>query len=1067
MLPDFPQELVNALSSPSICDNKTSSALEQLLVLNAPQCYKNSIQGIRTKTPLGSTVAKTKTKVTKLTRNKAIAVLDENISQLDQSGQYSLAIQVVNSVLKTLTSQVKNRSDIQETPSDREASSLHISSPQKHLRDTSPNQCGGSVLSSEPEKKKKAGTESRDVRDGLKEIARCGSLAFEFLAHKRQNVAAQSRNQLETGIYAFIGRLIDLGMGHMALVELRKSHQRLTDLLSVENRDEIRRRTDRIDKGHSPENNNAASLLSFERFHDPSGEIASLLIGHQFLVLKHLVAFQDSAALVESIVYLRRSYISSPLNLLFTSLTHPRAKQLAAQKLEVLAKILLTLASSTTPRTGKANACPSSKLSCVIFEMQTLAQEARLLWMSSSGHCGNLDTEVLRTLSKHLASFLKSASVPLESIYAFANRLITNVNLAIKEARQLNKNLLLKGPTSMELQFQLSHIAEKAGLYAEALDILDATGDTVGCAFNDTLSCIWSCRKAAMLFKHYEHLKGAHEPLKALIQAWEDLRNTSNGTDSQLRQVLEEMNSLRSCVTTYLKASSRLTDLSPCSPLSEDLKRTSILYMVECLRFVRKYAGSSLPAELGEASQSQESACPLVVQLLQPCIESILYALLMVINPEQESWILVDESLQECLALVEFMIKSYRHVLDMSTRSSPSTSLMLSRISSVYWNCHLVLRRNPLKRNMIGTTSSLQKSIDILKLCDSAEQTAAALPYRIYKLAMCDNSSMKAENAEKAFHDCIRTSISLGALELLDPQCTHECGATSWASNEKSRELAKFLREFLTFTLRNPLVVQAFYDDHNLTYDQRGLLLERQLWEISLNGQENMVSCNAIAAQLLQVSERNTSSIQLMRATLYVLRLSNLNQGTISSTTSTKAASVAIELLQSYSLHKRSLSASVKHLYASLGLELTLRRQSSELGFVQEAIGFWRSLCEQTKDKEQLTEIIGDLSTWTSSLKTLGSFLELTGNAPLEILTLDVLLQVRKRVEPQDHQYMAYLLCKLSVRCSQAGLITKAAAYLADAGQYLALHDPSAQLHLEVELASGEVALAGGDYEKA
>jgi len=1071
MSPDFPQELIDALSSPSICDNKTSFALEQLLVPNAPpQCSKNNIQEIRKKVPAGSALVKKNNKVVKPARKTAVAVLDENASRRDPLEQYALAVEVVNSVLKTLTLQARNKGTITETSSSCQMGSLHSSSPRNYLLDASPNRCTGFVGSSGPEKKKKACNGKENVREGIQEIAKCGILAFEFLGserHKLQNGAAQSRKQLETGIYAFIGKVIDLGMKNIAFLELKKSHQRLKDLLFAGAREDVRKRKNRIDRENSPHDDNVAHLLAFEGVIDPKGEAVSSIVGHQLLVLKHLVAFPDATALVESIGYMRRSFLSSPLNLLSTELTQLHTKPLAAQKLEGLAKILLAIASSKYQVTEGTEACQAFSICCAVFEMQTLAQEARLLWMSSSAHCGNLDIEILRPFFKYFTIFSKSASMRMDSMFALANRMITNINTEIKRARHVNQNLLLKGPTDIELRLLLSSLAEKAGLYAEALDILDAAGETADQAFNETLSSTWSCRKAAILFKHHAHLKVVHDPLKTLIQAWEDLRNTSNGTVSQLRQVLEETNFLRSCITSYLKASGRPTDSSSCSPLSNDFKRTSILFMVECLRFVRRYATHSLPIELEKASQSQENACFLIMKLLQPCIESILHALLMVNGSEQESWMLHDESLQECLVLLEFVNKNYYHVLSTSIRFNSSMSLMRSRISSVYWNYHLVLRRNPLTANMVSVASSLQKSINILKICDSTEQIASALPYRIYKLATLSQSSSKGEDAENLFRDCIRTTIKLGALECLDPHYTHECAVTLWTSNERTRELMKFLNGFLALHSHNPLITQAFYDDCNLTYEQRGLLLEQQLWEISSKGTENMISCENLAAQLLHVSEGNPTSPQLVRAALHVLRLSNHTHGGISSATSLKAESIALELLQSRSQHEGLLSASVKHLYASLALHLTLRRHSVESGFLQEAIMFWRSLCEERKDEKQLKGVIGDLSIWTSSLKVLGSFLEIHGNTFLEIATLEILFQVWRRVEPQDHQYLVYLLCKLSIRCSQAGLTTKAGAYLTDVGLYLKQEDPSVRFQLEFNLASGEIALALGNYEKA
>lgn len=1069
MSPQSPQALVNALTTPLKCDKEITEALRQFLAPNVPQPPKREKRDVRATVTTSQAAGKKETSSRKKSSAKVVVIYEEQPScRTTPLEQHALAVEVVNKALQSITDIAKNRSTTQSRHSQHQQSD-QISSPGRHLHEASPNERTVPTSGGGLSKRKNDSLPKENTEEHLDELVKCASLAFDYLRamqEDRHASQAQNQSQLSCGLQSFISRLIDLGKRTDAARELEISHGLLERMLIQRmNTNQRKLNTNPVKSFRST--SNIGDLLAFKGLSTCNGSLQISVIGHQLLVLKYLACFPDPMAPVATISHLRQSSTSSPINLLLVMLADPGTRDAAAQKLEILAKTILVMVSLSSQQKHDAL---SSEAHRANFELQTLALEIRAHWMGSSSHRGNLDTEILRSFGKYLASFLRSSSMSLESQYMLAERFYRSLRALLERAMMLNKELLLQGSADVELRLQLSRVAEKAGLYTEASRMLDEPLGKDKCLDpSDINSSVWTCRKGAIVFRYEANTNDRQKALATLTQTSTSLQKIGKGTDNQLVQLLEEMHGCRSAWMSYFKACTKDV-LDPCLSIGDNLEHSTISFLLDCSHVARKFVTRKLVLIKDENEQERAKSVLQLIKLLQTSVDSVIQGLEHLCTQDESAWTMVDNGLRECLTFLELFEAN-----NMAIALSAVTSVVRSRISAAYWNYHVKLRRDPSGMHAIGFSTSLEKSCHILRLSHVTERLGYGLPYKLYKLGRLRQSLGAVEEAREAMSSSIEASVELGALEVLSPDSPCEAVRTTWEGAEHLQCLGTTLKWFLDLDWDDLCKSKLcpFYDNTRFTDIQRGLILEYQFVEArtiaeSLFAKKKRTGrLDAIALGLLDICIKDVPLAQRLRAMLQILRLSVDKPDLLSESALSKALKESSVILQQHPMNNASPCQSLRHLLATLAVHVAVRNPASEFDLVEGAIVFWQSISQKLSSSQTLKEIVGDLTLWTSTLHSLTSFLEFQCATSLQVAVLTLRLHIMDVYESSNHAAIVDLSCKLVIVYSDMGWSCRAGMSLSKAEHHLKQVDGGGELHLKLKVASGEYYLGMGNTDKA
>ncbi|KAI9798072.1 MAG: hypothetical protein M1833_004969 [Piccolia ochrophora] len=244
------EHVKQAVSSIATCSSTTVTALNGLLTSSHDERRgADNVKPVPTQTGKPAR-ANTKSKSTAASRSKAKAsvvvleVSDERPAPLSPREKFTLATEVINAALKTLTGAIKSPPQLgRSSSSSQEVVTLSRSMPSgeitsgcasgprqplqsRHLNRVSSSPRPASRLSC-------ASTISVSTPPGILAVAQCARLGFACLRSlqaKRLTAAEMPIGPLETGMSALIGKCIALGLDELAIKELRLLKRRLESL---------------------------------------------------------------------------------------------------------------------------------------------------------------------------------------------------------------------------------------------------------------------------------------------------------------------------------------------------------------------------------------------------------------------------------------------------------------------------------------------------------------------------------------------------------------------------------------------------------------------------------------------------------------------------------------------------------------------------------------------------------------------------------------------------------------------------------------------------------------------
>lgn len=343
---------------------------------------------------------------------------DDHPRALTPREKYALATEIVNTGLKVLTEAAKRQSTGAGGSRD-EASSDPTPISRRALQPRSGN---ATPVQPSPEKGKQNAESGiaaprRSVVERVYDIvptAECTRMAFAFLRSvdaQKLGVREMPRLQLETGMLAFIGKLISLGLVTMAAKELKHVKHRIEVLLGETPPSSQGRDTTARKKPAQTEKETMASLLQLNVYFGDDTEALNLGSSYVLHSLRVIAQSCKPATVEETVQFIAIERANSPADLLLRLARKEGQVAKAAKQLETLSQTISSLCprpSSTSDvvavDTAK-NASPQT-----VLRLQTIALQIRTLWWKMAEHSPDIEKELLEPFLRCAVAFVRRAT---------------------------------------------------------------------------------------------------------------------------------------------------------------------------------------------------------------------------------------------------------------------------------------------------------------------------------------------------------------------------------------------------------------------------------------------------------------------------------------------------------------------------------------------------------------------------------------------------------------------------------------------------------------------------------
>ena len=571
------QAVKNAITS----GNATASTVTTLQSLLSSETKSTTIKAATVLPRKTTTVRKTAT--TKTTGSKAsqngdtIGVHQDDVRSLAPKERYTLATEIVNITLKSLTESLKSRTK-QQNKSNAVANGQQSvpATPRKLSRTSSSTsrsalqpRSGNSTPTSQAPKESKAssGKSTKDVAalpqgpsPHIAATGECSRLAFSFLRSantKQLGVKELPAFQLESGMLALSSKLLTHGLDSSAIKELRI----------------VKARLEAVGKTKSPgppEKMTLASLLHIDIDAVKYPATLPLAITYQSLVLRVIALSSKSATIEACLEHLELSEPLSPANLIKLHGDQSNDKEKAGRLLETLSITILGLCPSLSSKADQmAIERDQSPAPEAVLRLQGIGLQIRKQWWELVQHQPEVEKELLDPASRCLSAFIRRTRKRrnVQQIYSTASKFVLDV---------LSDNKATDSKSLLTIGRALTSLAEEAGLNDEAQKWSAALEKQ-----SQSLDANHAQRISAMVRRLL--IMDSKAVSAALPELVKSLKDTISGNPSDYECLLNDLSRL-------------LIRLSNGSENNDDAQHLGALSAAFALRFVRSYPGQGLPA---------------------------------------------------------------------------------------------------------------------------------------------------------------------------------------------------------------------------------------------------------------------------------------------------------------------------------------------------------------------------------------------------------------------------------------------------------------------------------------
>lgn len=1091
---ELPAQAVNikrALRSPTSCSSATVESLKSFLSIRRPTSLQETdnlkAPRISKAKPLPTQKVAPRARRDRKTAKVVVskAALDE-ADELCIQEKWTLATETINIVLNALTDTIKNQArgridsrklSAKLNPDLPVVNALLSTSPQP-LQPISAN-CINSIAKESCRSRRSSSTISLHHLQGLKSQAECACVAFSALRTLEQEKGVNleiPRLQLETGMSAFIGKLITLGFEDLATKELRILKRQLDGLVESPPRKEKPNPVEaRMKSNNYPSLAGGETLANLLHYRTLTfdGSILALIITSQIQALK-LISLKANVSIIETALqHLRLSNPYSPANLIERQVTEASTefRCRAVRQLELLTNSMLALCSKVSIAADRSKSESYRSLSpLIIFDIQVLVLEIRSRGKNLSHECNYLK-EISEPFALYLTWLRRRSSSALEEAYDIAKKAFEKLSVFLRADEKVLAVLSPPREHPLYTIYQLlADMAQEVHLYEEAVQWLQAGKILLrNSQASQTRVCESLCRIANLHIRAYSRGANTKTLLFSLKEASECLQGDLRGEATELDSLLFVVVALRRLTFSIIHESQK----SPKDFELEDQK----LVLDECtnliilgVKFLIRYLGNRKICETDEKAVNRyDYRRKLVWNNVNPFFESLAAITRFSIATHMEDWKRVDIGLQHCIRLASGLNE---FTSDGMTESNDQESkeIKMITLSNAYWCRYLYLKQNDgCPQEM---RKSLRISIDIFKCHSPKEKLAGLLPMKLEKLGSLCESSRDYVTAARIYSEALQLHVDCGLLELVAKSSASRplvevlCGTGEHSI--LGRLLLAYPRAILKVDNQHS-DASLFFDDKNLPLCERGVLLEQQLATVAslliTQGPTGRLckTLGSLITSILKIYDPSHFPVRRLRLRLQLLQIYAAHP------TAIEPEALDYVLVKEIPSWKErpgnydlELNKFRSHLLESQEIYLALLCRDSDLETIERNLALWLTMIRESCDYNSLQHRVYDVERWILELEFIAGYLEMQGLDIQRLTALYIIAAVREAKGPAERCAMTLILSSLGSQYIRLGYPTEARQVLDKAMKFLAGPKPPFEAAIKWNLASAELAVASG-----
>ncbi|KAL9065122.1 MAG: hypothetical protein Q9157_007585, partial [Trypethelium eluteriae] len=1024
---------------------------------------------------------------------------DDSGSPLSAREQNVLAQETVNISLKSLTqalasktqalAQVSKEHDYERKPSHRRPSrtSSSIGDPLQPREVNEVAKTNGRSPSV-GRKALSAPVSKHDSSGGIVAAAECARTAFAYLRLAEADRPAEKRLpflQLENGMLALAGKLVNLGLDSLAIKELYVLKGRLERLMREESQDNqsVERMENRRNNLPScQERETLASLLSLTHIKHES-PVLPLIVSYQLLVLRTIAAAKRPAMLDVVSEYLIPSSICCPSSLILCTVKLGQSKEKAARQLQSLSQTLFSLCqpflSSEDSARHNADFQPNPRS---VFILQQAALEARIQWWSLVNHQADIESEVLEPYVKHLSTFANRSSSTTKQIYDLAIESSTRLQELLDGASVTWLRNLKDLYFWASVESSLSTIAQDAGDVRAALGHAEsawAVSKRTGKAFAQSSLRL---RLATLVLENlanfgYSESTGREVSAEEAVKAGLDflISSPSYHDITEMSTMLAKVMALRRAAVKFLVNYSRepASSFSSMPVAMPDLSRTLVF---KSLRFLTGFMKAvSCEAKCEKPSLSTSRCQSLAVQVAKGTIDSVLGILKALISTNNISWVDVDDSLQDCTLSVS-LTESWVKDTGLQSPRDFDFGQYLIRVSNMY--LAIYSHRSKTSKTSISdeAVQALSRSIEILRSRSQQEQESGMLNTKFEKFVSSLDMLGRSDEAHDALTDAINVHVKSGSSLEAAKLADHNALQTVWTSSDRIRHLGRLLTALIKRLQNGNSGGQGrenFFDDPTLRPVERGILLEQQLHLISrgLSSQRPVDphiarTLQDITLHLFAIYTSSHFPLRRLRISRAVLQLVTDHPNILNK----DIFSFAMEdqtICQNQALSiDAGLQKFQKHLQASWSIAKCFHEGLPSFGTIRSDLLDWQSIIDASSTWEELTERVDEVDYFISQLQAVTSFLDMQGLGNERVAVLNLISRIGELRSSPDLAALILNKTQVASQYLRLGYSGRAGSLIAEARSLLSSCSSSSEVNLQFQIVDAEYLLDVGDVDK-
>ncbi|KAF2141644.1 uncharacterized protein K452DRAFT_308730 [Aplosporella prunicola CBS 121167] len=1078
------------LSAPT-CAPATVTALQQLLGAAGKPTAANDKENDKPKTgrtAAATSTTKTKTATKARTKSKAtsaVEVVEDVNHALLPREKFTLATTVVNSSLKALSDalkpQPKSHARVASTVSKQpEHSTTNSASQSRPAPSRTVSQL--SNVSTKPLQRRSSSLSitKSGVPSGITSLAECARLAFAYLRTPEAWKAAGKDLpplQVENGMLSLVGKMLGHGLDALAAKELRLLKRRLEIYMDTKNGDSGT--LAKVAGGNkatesAAEKDTMAGLLHFSGI-DLQSSALHLVLNHQIYVLRIIANSKRASTIEAANCFLQTPTPSSPVNILLHLSERPGYKDKAARQLESVAQVLLSLCPSISTSEDSVACNPKFHATPeIIFQLQSLAFEARSKWWKLSGHEGDPAKELLEPFLKCLAAFARRSTAEPSEKYAMA----VGWYRALEEFVRLwptTKRAPCSSNVESNIHRVLSSLAQSATLGDEALQWMqNKASSTDNSRVSGAASATSQVRIAALHLDNTPAGKDEEKLTVSLDNALQSLAGNLSGDSADLDTLLAEVSGLRRAATrAFLDASNSSSDQVE---RENDIQDKCVLVIAACTHFLARYIGTS-PGEDSDPKASLRHGERLAIasRVIKGFIDSAMACCRSLIISNKINWEFLDGLLQDCCYSLRQLEPYYKGDARSFQQAKAGLQHPFVKISGLYWLYYSQLKKLGTKGESL--LRPLRRSIESLADRSEEEKIAGLYATKVEKMAEMFQATGTWESAAETYMDVLRTHINDGKLPGAAERASTSSLTQIRQDNADLVTLSKTLASFHNVLLRDSHEKSGqslFYDDEALPHSERSLLLELQL-DIFLvtatklrlrdaafeRGLENLVML------LFQLYGASDYPLRRQRVATNVLRLAVELKGQMlfPDTLVAEAIDCTVEVETSLGLDA-GLSNYQEYYAASHKMGVAFLEAIPSADKLQSALASWQRILNATDSWAALLMRIDSFDNWIWQLQMTSDFFGMQGLDFLRVPTLSTTAKALELQKPLKVDLLVRTVTSLGLQYLHLGYSGKAGVAFAKVQNLLGEDDVSTEADLQWHLAYAEYMLVINNHQK-